>query len=156
MCNMAVYYGVMAVATAFSVYSTVEQKNQADGVAKYNAAAEVDKAAEARRAGAIANADHMRKVRHLIGTQIAAGGASGADVFSGSSENTLDETMRLGLDDASRISYNAELAALGHEGAAQSLRMQSGLDQSAYNGRIGQGLGQIAGYSTQAWLAGKK
>lgn len=153
MCYMAAYYGVMAAAAAFSVYSTVEQKQTANAIADHNAQVEDNKAVEARRAGAIANADHMRKVRRLIGSQIASSGASGADIFSGSSGDTINETMRLGAEDASRISYNAEMAALGHESAAQSLRVQKGLDNSAYNGRIGQGLGQIAGYSTKAWLS---
>ena len=156
MCTMPIFYGVMSATAAYGTYSTVEQKQESRAVANYNASLERDKADEARRAGATASADHMRKVRRLIGSQTAAAGASGADIFSGSSGALLDETLRLGMDDASRISYNAELAALGHEASARSIKMQSSLDSKVYDGKVAKGIGQIAAYSTQSWIEAKK
>ena len=33
--------------------------------------------------------------------------------------------------------------------------MQSSLDSKAYDGKVAQGIGQIAAYSTQAWIPAK-
>lgn len=128
MCHPAVPYIIMAVGSAAQIDAS-QKANQANrAITRYNVAVEENKASEARKAGAIAAAEHRDKVRRLVSSQRANIAARGFDPDQGSYSDLQFETLKLGAMDSETIRYNAEMAALGHESAAVDLRFRQKVD----------------------------
>lgn len=103
--------------------SAVEHNNAI--IAEQNAQFEIDRANDARARGVQEELQHRRKVSQLVGDQYASIAASGAQVFSGSPLDLVNDTVVLGEADAQTIRQNAAREALGYEQNAYNLRYES-------------------------------
>lgn len=129
MCSpAAAAYVLMAVGAGVQMDATAKANQANRAITRYNVAVEQNKASEARKAGAIAAAEHRDKVRRLVSSQRANIAARGFDPDQGSYSDLQFETLKLGAMDSETIRYNAEMAALGHESAMVDLRFRQRTD----------------------------
>jgi hypothetical protein len=113
----------------------------------------------ATQAGAV-NAQAMDfRTRALMGSEIAAQGASGIDIGSGSPLDVVRSTAGLGRLDTANIIQGANLQAYGYQTAATGFGAEAGLQQqqARYAGTAGMigGAGTILGGATSLaskWL----
>lgn len=140
MCHPAVPYVIAGLGAVYEGVAASEANKANKAITNYNIAVAQAKASQARRAGAVAAAEHRDKVRRLVGAQRANVGARGFDPDAGSYADLQTETWRLGEMDADVIRYNAEMAALGHESAIVDLRLRQDLDDMQTRAKIGSSL----------------
>ncbi len=140
----ASFYSTMA-ATLVSVNSARQQARASRSIARRNAAIARQRVVDARLRGGAAELRKRRQIHRLLGAQRAAGGASGAQIESGSLQRLQDDVVTLGELDVMTIRNNASREALGLETQAQNFLFEGDLGARAGElGAVSQGLQGIA------------
>jgi len=144
--------------TAFSMYSAMQQGEQAQATANYNAkmAEESAKAKESAATdavirGGLAEDQQRQRTRSYIASQRASMAANGGDLTDQSSVNILSDTAATGELDALTLRSNAAKEAWGiRVGAANDTSQAAAYrisGENAYNngiaGAIGAGIGGV-------------
>lgn len=135
-------------AGGLSAYSSVQAGRSARQAGEYNATVAENQAKAEEWAGhdaAVRGADRaaqrIEMGRKVAGSQVAAFGAAGVDVTTGSPLDLLTETAGFGELDALTEINNARREQYGHTVAATNLRAKAGLDR--YTGRAGRRTGYL-------------
>lgn len=114
---------IMAAAAAVSAVGAVKQGQAASDAANYNADIARQNAASAEAQGEAADAMLKRQQEQRMGAAIAAFGAAGVDLTSGSPSDVLADNARQSTLDRLTQKYNYKMRALGYSD-------QAGLDDS--------------------------
>lgn len=112
---------LMAVGTAVSAYGQIQAGNAAEQAAAYNASIAQQQAAEASQAAKSKAFDLSTQRRTMIGRQVAAFGASGVDVNSGTPLDVMSHT-------ATQYEMDIQNAGIAADQATQSGYEQAQLD----------------------------
>ncbi len=156
MCGLAALGAISGIASAgFSAYSAIQQGDQAQASAEYNARVQENEATAIRNQGIEAENDQRRKTAQAQSRQRAALAASGVDITSGSAANILEDTETIGEIDALRIRSNAQERADAADQGAVLTRFGG---EAAKSQSIGQATGSLlsAGSSLSSKLYTKK
>jgi hypothetical protein len=142
----------MLVAGGLQALSAIQQGNQAQAAANYNAQVLENQAQTERNQATVRQEAQRREARQVIGQQLAATSESGAGL-SGSNLDLLTESLRNSELDALNIRYQSELNA-------QGLQQQAGLErfqgkQAKYQSRMS-AAGSLLNASGSYFGAGNK
>lgn len=130
----------LAIASgAVSAASQIQQGNEANAVAKYNAREQENQATRVRNKGTEEENIKRRETAEFLSKQRAMLGASGIDLGSGSAADLQQDTELLGEVDALRIRSNFDDQATQMERQAELTRQQ---------GRSAKRAGQISALGT--------
>lgn len=117
--------------TVFSAYNQYQTGKAQNNMAKVQARMSEDQARDAIDRGAVAEAEHRRKVSQFKGQQRSVLAASGVELDSGSASDLQADTAMLGELDALTIRNNAEREAYGYRSNAASSRFEGAQAQRA-------------------------
>lgn len=145
MCNPAIIFWV---GTAISAAGAIQQGMVAKETGKANQRIGKIMADDARARGDADAAAHKRKVAAFKGEQIAAFGASGAEIESGSSLEISADTAQIGELEVLRIRNNAEREAFGLEASGNIARAQG---DAAFTSSLFSAVGTVASGVSTKW-----
>lgn len=137
-----------------AVGSLIQGEGQAQA-SEYNATIARQNAEIARQQGAFAMEAQEREAKRAMGRSIAAYGASGVQVDSGSPLDVLADSARMAMLDRLMIQYNAEVKARGYENQSQLETTSAEYSRtSALFGAAGAGFKAAGVYSQNAPSSG--
>lgn len=154
MCAVAaIPYIIMAVGTAYSMYTQNQQAHYAADVAKQNAKLDQQQAANAQAAGSY-EADQARiRGRLLQGQQLAAFAANNVDNTTGSAADILGDTAMFTAQDMRQARTNAAMRAYGFQ--VDALNQKGSADYSLWSGRTQQTATLLQAASSAAGMASR-
>lgn len=135
------------VSTVASTAAAVYSSQQAASAREYEAEVANVNAQQAQLAAEAEAADRRRRARYLLGTQLAATGASGVEVEGSPLLVMMDSAVQEDLE-ARRIRYRGFLQATGSAQQAALARYEAGQTRTA--GYIGAGTSLLRGADTLA------
>ena len=152
--------GVQLLGTGISAAGAIQQGEAQQASAKANAqiqqnnaTIEQQNATNAAQEGEVNAAAEEMKTRAAVGSELAAQGANGVDVNSGSNLDTRLSESKIGQLNAVNIRANAARLAYGHETAAQNAENAAALDtaeakQAMPAAELGAGASLLSGFGS--------
>jgi hypothetical protein len=135
------------VSAAAGAASAIRSGNQAAAAEEYQAQVADVNAQQAQMAAEAEAADRRRRARYLLGSQLAATGASGAQVEGSPLMVMMDSAVQEDLE-ARRIRYRGYLQTAGANNQAALSRYQAGQTRTA--GYMNAGTSLLRGTNTLA------
>lgn len=106
------------IAMAVTAVGAIGQAQSAASASKYNAAVNTQNALVAEQQGEAAAQAQERDAQRRLGAAVAAYGASGVDITTGSPTDVLADSSRMAALDNLTTRYNYRMRALGYQNQA--------------------------------------